>query len=172
MRSPGPNDFPCGVYKGQPKSLQQYSRITKTFGGPSLLSSPDQNIKMWAVTVCKLPSQTKVAIMPTNIQPVIIENIFFFRPWASLEGDVENYWSVTRCHLKVLCHVHENSSLTQGLSRHLLKKVTSKESCFLFCIIRRKKFSASRISVELIRWTRCCAFVWLLILADAAKQYF
>ena len=31
--------------------------------------------QLWAIAVCKLPSQTKVAITPTNIWPVIIEII-------------------------------------------------------------------------------------------------
>ena len=31
------------------------------------------HIQLWAVVVCKLPSQTKVAFKPNNIRPVIIE---------------------------------------------------------------------------------------------------
>ena len=31
------------------------------------------HIQLWAVAVCKLPSQTKVATMPTNIRPIITE---------------------------------------------------------------------------------------------------
>ena len=36
------------------------------------------HIQLWAVAVCQVPFQTKVAIMPTNIRPVIIENIVRF----------------------------------------------------------------------------------------------
>ena len=36
------------------------------------------HIKMWAVALRKLPSQTNVVLMPTNIQPAVVENIFQF----------------------------------------------------------------------------------------------
>ena len=56
--------------------------------------------QLWAIALCKLPSQTKVVIMPTNNRPVFIENIFRF----SCRGLSyrEKYWSVTKCHLKTL----------------------------------------------------------------------
>ena len=74
--------------------------LRNLYGLPSILSSPDQpsfsglmisqnttkvvwcicvdHSQLWAITVCKLPSETKVAIMPNNIRPVIIENIILF----------------------------------------------------------------------------------------------
>ena len=69
--------------------------LTKLFGRPSLLSSLGPfsfsgelispialkwricvaYIQLWVVAVCKLPSPTKLAVIPTNIWPVIIENM-------------------------------------------------------------------------------------------------
>ena len=37
------------------------------------------------------------------------------RSWAFTEADVNNYWSVTRCRLKVLGRARESSRRTQGL---------------------------------------------------------
>ena len=75
-----------------------------------VLISPIAPYVMWRICVDhiqlyepsrQLPSETKVAIMPTNIRLVIIETICSgLRSWAFSEGDDENYWSVTRCHLK------------------------------------------------------------------------
>ena len=62
----------------------------------------NDHIQLWVVNVCKLPSQTEVIIIATNIRPVLIEHIFQFLlgSQAFSEWDVGNYWSVTRCHLK------------------------------------------------------------------------
>ena len=77
---------------------------------------------MWAVAVCKLPSQTSVAIMQTNIRPEIIANTFQFSGLVFLEGYIVEYLSATRCHLKVLHRIRRgSSSLTQGLHGPLIK---------------------------------------------------
>ena len=87
----------------------------KLYGRPSLMSSPGQpspsgvlispmaqkavwhicvdHIQLWAVAVCKVPFQIKVAIMPTNIRPVIIENIV--RVLVSHRG---RCWELVECH--------------------------------------------------------------------------
>ena len=88
--------------------------------------------------------------------------------WAFSEGDVDNYWGVTRYHLKILHHVRDSSGLTQGVHRHLLKAITSKEDCALLRIMRRKSFlSVFRIRVGVIRQTgrlsvrsKTCLSVW------------
>ena len=68
--------------------------------------------------------------------------------WDFSEGNAENYWSVTRCHLKVLCCVHEGSSFTEDWHGHRLKTIISKEDRALLCVMRRQSFlSSSRIRV-------------------------
>ena len=58
-------------------------------------------IQMWAVAVCKWLSENIVLIMPTTIQPVIIENdVHLSGLGISRGGYVEKYWSVTGCHFK------------------------------------------------------------------------
>ena len=38
----------------------------------------DEHIQLWAVAVCKLPSETKVELISTNIRPVAIDIIVRF----------------------------------------------------------------------------------------------
>ena len=60
--------------------------IFKTFSGvpispitsKALWHTCGDHIQLWAVDVCKLPSQTKVAIMRTNIRPETLANIVRF----------------------------------------------------------------------------------------------
>ena len=66
-------------------------------------------IQLWAVAVCNFPSRTKVGIIPTNIRSVI-----FWKYCSVLrfsKRNVENYWSVTWCHLKsaMLCSWEQQS---------------------------------------------------------------
>ena len=80
--------------------------------------------------VITLPVRTICLRKPMVWEPNNIFNDWKYcsvlRPWAFSEGDVENYCSVTMCHIKILCRVGEINSLIQGLRRHLLKTTTSK----------------------------------------------
>ena len=58
------------------------------------------HIQMWATAVYNSTISNQMVTMPTILCPVTVENIARF-PGLS-EGDVENYLSVTRCHLKSL----------------------------------------------------------------------
>ena len=81
--------------------------------------------------------------------------------WAFPEGDVENYWRVTWCHLKSPKLSSWSSGLTQGLRERLLKTLTSKEDHALLRISRRKSFLSavqSQDGVDWANWTPCrCA---------------
>ena len=102
---------------------------------------------------CKLPSLTKLEIMPTNIQPAIIEIIFWFcrrgfSHWAMSritgvsKGDIE----------KVRRRVRDTGSLIQGLCRHRLKSTSWKEDRVLLHIMMWNRFlPVSRIRSELLR---------------------
>ena len=82
------------------------------------------HIQLWAVVVCKLPSQTKAAI----IRPVIIENIFRFSCIGLSQMQMSRITGVSQgAILKVPRRVHASSSFTQGLRGHLLKTITPKE---------------------------------------------
>ena len=153
------------------------NHLTNFYGRPSLLSIPSQSyisgvlispiisnevwpicadhIQLWAVTVFKLLSQTKVVMMPTNIRPVIIENIVQFTSLWLSKREIMKITGVSQCAAcRVIRCVRENSNLTQGLREHLLKTVTSKEDRALLHIMGWKSFLlASRIRVELIRRT-------------------
>ena len=117
------------------------------------------HIQLWAIVVCKLLSETIVVIMPTIIQPVIIENIIQFSGLGLPHREnVENYWSVTGCNLKVLRYVCESSSRTQGLCWHLLKTITSKEDRALLRILRWKNFLSAlqnQGGADQVDWMPC-----------------
>ena len=86
-----------------------------------------EHIQLWAVAVCELPSQTKVAIMPTCQHPACNYWKFWLvlRYWPFLEGyfDNEDYWVYTMCHQKGPTPVRESNSLSQGLRKHILKTI-------------------------------------------------
>ena len=87
--------------------------------------------------------KNKVAILPISTRPVLLKKCSVVRLWAFSEGDVENHWSVTRCHLKVLWRIRESNSLPLELRWHLLKTITSTEDHSLLCIMRQTRFSLS-----------------------------
>ena len=71
------------------------------------------HIQLWAVAVCKLPSEPKVAIMPTTILPIMIENIVCFQVLGFLAGRVSQAPSkkshVVSLRTKVLLRVYVGS---------------------------------------------------------------
>ena len=80
-------------------------------------------------------------------------------PWAFIEGDVQNHWSITRCLLKSPKRCYETNSLTQGLRRYQFKTIRTKEGRVLR-ITRRNRFrSVSWIKVGLIRRIGHCVAV-------------
>ena len=106
---------------------------------------------MWAIAVSKLPYQTKVQTIPTNIQPVTIEIIVWFSGLGFLTWRCQNCWSDKGVILKVLCRVRETSSHTRGSTWASIEgNHTIKRLC-LSPITRGNRFlSASMIRVELI----------------------
>ena len=90
--------------------------------------------------------QTKVEIMRTNIPSIDIEFVVRFSGRGLPQQEMSRNTGVSQgAILKVLCHVCETSSLSQGLGGHQLKMITSKEDRILLQIIREQ------ISVEPIR---------------------
>ena len=70
------------------------------------------------VAVCKLPSQTKLVFMPTNTLPVIIENTARFADRGLPQRGVSRIIRMSQGAMsKVLCHIRETNSLTQGIRR-------------------------------------------------------
>ena len=67
-------------------------------------------IQLWAIVVCKVQYQTKVAIMAINIRLVVNEIIVRLSRLGLSRGwvDVENYPSTTKCYLKVLRRIRES----------------------------------------------------------------
>ena len=66
--------------------------------------------------------------MPTNIQPVMIENVVWFSFRGLSQRDMLRIIGVSQgTNSKVLHHIRETSSLSQGLHGHRLKMTTSKE---------------------------------------------
>ena len=59
-------------------------------------------IRIWAIAVCKLPSQSKIEIKPTHIWSVIIENMVRFSCLGLFQRreNIQIYCNVIRCHLK------------------------------------------------------------------------
>ena len=116
--------------------------------------------QLWAVVVCKwFQNQSCIYVIqyPACNYWKYCSVLMF---WDFSEGEAENYWSVTRCHLKVLRCVHESSSFTEELHGHRLRTIISKEDRAFRCIMRRQSFlSASRIRVELTRRTGQGVFV-------------
>ena len=105
----------------------------------------------WVIAVCKLPSQTKGAIMMTNIWPVIIENIARF--WVLLrELDVDNYWSVTKCFLKphTMCSKEQQSWIQSHLKKTLAFSVSWGERVFpqRICPHGPRTFCSSWVSLN------------------------
>ena len=95
---------------------------------------------------------------PTISSMSLLKILFGYQGF--LHGRCRKNLSVTRCHLKGLRLVPESNSLTHVLRGHLLKTITSKEDhAFLHIITWKNVLSASRVRVELIRWTGCCVFV-------------
>ena len=117
------------------------------------------HIQLRAVAVCKLPSQTKVAIMPNSIRSVIFKNyLAVVRSWGFSEGDVENQCSVISviwCHLKraMPCSWEQQSypgATCVSIERRSCPFLYHEAKCFL---------SASTIMMELIRRTGRPVFV-------------
>ena len=83
------------------------------------------HIQLWAVTMCKLLSQNKVA---NNIPPTIIENILCFSGRRLPRRERSGINGVSKGAIsQVLRRICETSSFSQGLCGHLLKKITSRE---------------------------------------------
>ena len=130
---------------------------------PAVLVSPTATKEVWcicvdefqlgAIAVCKLPTQTNVTIMPTHIGPVYVGKAVQLSSLGFSQEEISRTSRVSHdVTIKVLRHVHEKSSLTQGLHGQLLKPIKSKQNHALFRIIRWKSFhSASMIRLDLIR---------------------
>ena len=113
------------------------------------------HIQLWAVAVCKLPSQTKAATMPTNTRPVIIEKYcLVLWCWHFLQGNVENCWSVTRYYLKSYDLFVRATVLPMGYVG-IYWRSQEKQHRALVRIMRRNSFlSASRVRLELSKRSR------------------
>ena len=116
----------CQFHKKPPDNTYKafHNPLTKFYNRPSLLFGPGNplimmvlispitlnrvchicadDIRLWAVVVCRLPPQTKVVIIPINTWPGIIENIVitchlksavFERPAVLAKGYVSIGWS-------------------------------------------------------------------------------
>ena len=76
------------------------------------------------------------------------------RSWAFSKGDVKNYWSVTRCHLKISTSCMREQQSYLGATRVSIEDDRIKRRSCPFCIPGRKRFLlTSRIRVALIRRT-------------------
>ena len=91
-----------------------------------------EQFQLWSIAICKLPSQTKVVIMSTNISPVIIEILFGSRVLFFFQGYISKITGVLQGAIsKVIRHVHESSRFTQKKTLPFL--LSRDERDFLQC---------------------------------------
>ena len=115
-----------------------------------------------AVAVCKLHYQNNLEILPISIRPVINWIIVRFSGDALCYREISRITGVSQCVIsKVLHHVQDTSSPTQGLHGLQLKTTPWAEILVLFHIVKENRFcSTSMIKVELIRRIRRRIAVW------------
>ena len=119
------------------------------------------HIQLWYIAVCKLPSQTKVAIMPTHIWLVIIENSVRFSGLGFRRTIIRELQECHRVPSKKSYVVFVRASvLPKGyLGIYWIWSHQNKTMPILHTIGWRSFLSAVRIRVELIRRTRRRFFV-------------
>ena len=96
------------------------------------------HIQLWGDVVCKVPSQTQLVIVPTNIRSVIFENIFQFSSRGLSQREKSRIIGVHLSQgtfLKDRRRDRETNSLTWRLRGHRLKTFTSKEDRTLLHVI-------------------------------------
>ena len=172
----------CQYQYNVPENISKTSRdpLTNFYGRSKLLFCPGQP----SISVCWFPqlSQRQCGAFPlitfsrhgvqvtlsnqsdnyANQYPVCNYWKYFsvLMSWAFSEGDVKNYWSVTRCHLNISTSCWWEQQSYPGTTRASIEDDRIKRRPRPFCIPGRKRFLlAYRIRVALIRRTGRPVFV-------------
>ena len=113
------------------------------------------HIELLTDVVCKLLSQIKVAVMPTNIRTMILGIIVQLSSRGPSQREMSRITGES-CAI-TYCYTVFMKTEQQGLCGHRYKTTTSWKDHIIHCVIRETRFlSVSRIMVALIRLTRPC----------------
>ena len=103
-----------------------------------------EQFQLWSIAICKLPSQTKVVIMSTNISPVIIEILFGSRVLFFFRG----------IYRKLLEFCKVPSKRSYGMFTRAVD-LLKRRPCPSSYQETKETFFSVQDQVKLIRWTGC-----------------